>query len=765
VPQRPDQPARRHSVIETRRLTYVGHVQGVGFRPFVHRLAHALGLSGWVRNRSGQVEIEIRGPATLLDRFEADMLAQHPPLARPELAARELARSSEAAEGFEILDSADDIAAQVHIPADQFTCDDCLAEMRDPAARRYRYPFTNCTQCGPRYTLIERLPYDRAHTSMAGFPLCPDCAQEYANPLDRRFHAEPLACPVCGPRLSLETADARIDGTEAALHGTLDRLRDGGILAIKGVGGYHLVCDAGSETTVARLRDLKHRPDKPLAVLFPWAGPDGLEVLRRHLRPSDAEAHSVTAPQRPIVLMRTRSDHGLAPSIAPGLTEVGAMLPYSPLHHLLAEAFGGPLVATSANFSGEPVLTDNAETRERLAAICDAFLHHDRPIVRPADDSVLRHIAGAPRRLRIGRGIAPLELPAPRPFAAPVLAVGGHLKNTIALGWDDRIVVSPHIGELDNPRSLAVFRQVVEDLCTLYRVRPEWIAHDAHPQYASTRWAQGQGLATLAVPHHRAHAAMLAGEYPEPRRWIVFTWDGTGLGEDGHIWGGETLLGQPGDWRRVGSLRSFRLPGGDRAGREPWRSAAALCWAVGQDYRPAGLDIDLARQAWGRGLNCPLSTAAGRVFDAAAALLGLCEQGSFEGQGPMWLEAVASDAGDDFPPLTLQRDASGLWTCDWAALLPWLRDPSRSVAERSRGLHLALADALCRQAMLLLDEHGDCALGLSGGVFQNRLLCELVVERLSREGLRVYLPERIPYNDAGLSFGQLIEACSRLDTR
>lgn len=759
----------RGASLETRRLVYSGQVQGVGFRPFVHRLAHSLELSGWVQNTAGRVEVRICGEATALDRFETLLLQEHPPLARPEVTRREVLPASESTGDFQIRESADDGAPEIHIPADQFTCDDCLAEMQERGARRYRYPFTNCTQCGPRYTLIQRLPYDRVHTSMSGFSLCPNCLREYSDPLDRRFHAEPLACPRCGPSLTLEIGDERIGGNEAALAEAIEQLRAGRILAVKGVGGYHLVCDATSASTVQRLRTLKQRPHKPLAIVFPWSGEDGLDCLRQWLQPTEQEARSIASPQRPIVLVRTRADRPLAPGIAPGLSEVGAMLPYSPLHHLLAGDFGGPLVATSANFSGEPVITDNQEAVERLAPVCDGFLHHDRPIVRPADDSVVRHIGGAARYIRMGRGLAPLELRANRPFDRAVLAVGGHLKNTVALGWDDRIVVSPHIGELDSPRGLSVFRQVIEDLCELYRVSPAAIAHDAHPHYASTRWARAtaeqRGLTAIAVPHHRAHASMLAGEYPDVERWLVFTWDGTGLGEDGYIWGGEALYGRPGDWRRVASLRPFRLPGGDRAGREPWRSAAALSWALDQDYDAADIDTELAHQAWRRGLNCPTSTAAGRLFDAAAGLLGICERASFEGQGPMWVEAAASAATEsEAPTLPLQRDDSGLWLCDWAPLVAMLRDPTRSVAERSRSIHVALAGVLVRQAEELVGELGECAIGLSGGVFQNRLLTELTIEQLGTRGLRVYLPERIAYNDAGLSFGQLIETRSVLDS-
>lgn len=748
---------------ESLRLVVAGRVQGVGFRPFVYRLANALGLGGWVRNCSGQVEIHLQGPASALEAFERRLLQDAPPLARPRIVEQRYLPDGGEVTEFRILPSDADSRPEIHLPPDYFCCDDCLAELRDPAARRYRYPFINCTQCGPRYTLIERLPYDRPNTSMAGFPLCADCQAEYQDPLDRRFHAEPLACAVCGPELSFEAQGEAVVGNEPALARAVEQLRQGRILAVKGVGGYHLVCDACNDLAVQRLRRKKFRPHKPLAVLFPWAGEDGLAELRRHLVPDAEEARAVTDPSRPIVLIRQAPGATLSSQIAPGLGEIGAMLPYSPLHHLLAQDFGGPLVATSANLSGEPVLTDNEEVRKRLDGVCDAYLHHNRPILRPADDSVVRVIAGRPRRLRIGRGLGPLELTLPAALPAPALAVGGHMKNTVALAWDRRVVVSPHIGDLDSPRSLAVFRQVIDDLCRLYRVEPRLLLCDAHPNYTSTRWARRQaeesGYELRAIYHHHAHAGSVAGEFPEERRWLVFTWDGTGLGADGNIWGGEALLGRPGDWRRVGSVRPFRLPGGEKAGREPWRSAAALAWEEGYDWSPPQLDTGLIRQAWQRRINSPVSSAVGRLFDAGAALSGLIETASFEGQGPMLLEASAL-TDERLPEVTLElrEDADGVLRLDWAPLTALALNRRLSSAARALAFHHALAEGLVAQARELRRRHGDFAVGLAGGVFQNRLLAERVLERLQAEGLRAYLPVAIPCNDAGLAYGQVIEA-------
>ena len=559
---------------EARDLVITGRVQGVGFRPFVYRLAHELSLAGTVLNGSGKVFVRAEGPREQLDQLERQLLEQAPPLARPVLSSSQPAALT-GLDDFTILASEASERPEIHVPPDLFTCDDCVAELSDPAERRHAYPFINCTQCGPRYTIIQGMPYDRPNTSMHGFPLCPECHAEYSSPMDRRFHAQPLACPACGPQLAFHQGTATSE-RDQALADALDVLESGGVLAVKGVGGYHLMCDAADDEAVQRLRDRKHRPDKPLAVMFPQEGQDGLDGLRRHLEPGTPEASAVIDPARPIVLIRQKEVHALAPGLAPGLKEIGAFLPYSPLHHLLLSRFGRPLVATSGNISGEPVITDRQGATERLGGIADAFLHHDRPIVRPADDPVLRVIANQARPIRLGRGTAPLEFELPFRLDRPLLATGGQMKNTVALGWNNRIVVSPHIGELDAPRTRDVFEQVIADLQDLYDVRAECIVTDLHPGYAGSRWADRQTLPVIQVQHHAAHASALAAEHPDIGTWLMFTWDGVGLGDDQTLWGGEALLGRPGAWRRTASFRPFTLTGGDAAGREPWRSAAAL---------------------------------------------------------------------------------------------------------------------------------------------------------------------------------------------
>ena len=746
----------------TRRWVVTGQVQGVGFRPFVYRLARQLGIRGWVCNQTGSVEIVAQAPKGVLEAFAQALIRESPAIAKPSISLVETVAAIDA-QDFDIRPSNPASPPRIHVPVDYFTCEACLAELNTPGERRYRYPFTNCTQCGPRYTLIRRLPYDRANTSMADFALCPACRAEYHDPGDRRFHAEPVACPACGPGLSFQDQTTLSMDMETALQAACRALARGDIVAVRGIGGYHLVCDARNDVAVLRLRERKPRPHKPLAVMFPCDGPDGLAGVRSEVELSGAEAEILGSPVRPIVLASRQADGTLSSHIAPGLSELGVMLPYSPLHHLLARDFAGPLVVTSANISGEPVLTEPAAVQRRLGHVADAYLHHNRPIVRPADDPVYRLNAGAMRPLRLGRGCAPLELVLPTRLSRPVLAVGAHMKATIALAWDDRVVVSPHIGDMGTQRSLDVFRQLVEDLQTLYAVTAEAVVCDAHPGYTTSRWAMDSGLPVTPVFHHRAHAAALVGEQSADGPWLVFAWDGTGYGEDGTLWGGEALLGSPGQWQRKASFRPFHLPGGDQAGREPWRSAAALCWETDHPWDAPVTGTELLRHAWEHGLNAPQSSAVGRLFDAAASLSGLLHRASFEGQGPMYLEASSQSVGAPME-LPLERDAQGILRSDWAPLLRCLSDAGRPVAKRAGDFHATLAGVILRQAQAIRDETGVRQVGLTGGVFQNRKLAEQAVELLETDGFVARLPARLPCNDAAISFGQIIEYLGSVKT-
>jgi hydrogenase maturation protein HypF len=782
---------------QARRWLMGGRVQGVGYRAFVFNLAERFGLNGAVQNLTGEVLVEAQGEPAALDAFAAALVSDAPPQARPQLISCQ-SISLRQVSSFEILPSATanplpqslprreredkpfslrgkgweggehaavSSQSNIHIPPDNYLCDDCRREMLAPRDRRYRYPFINCTQCGPRYTLIMRMPYDRPNTTMADFPLCAACRAEYEDPRNRRFHAQPLACPVCGPHLSFVAPHERVHqrvGGDAALAACVAALRRGEIVAVKGIGGYHLMCDALNTAAIARLRDSKHRPHKPLALMFPWQGADGLQRVCAELQLDAVTQAALCDASRPIVLIPRRADSTLPDSIAPGLREIGVMLPYSPLHHLLMERFGSPLVATSGNVSGEPVLTGNAEAEARLGKVAQAFLHHNRPIARPADDSVLRIIANKPRMLRAGRGIAPLEFYLPFNLPQPLLAVGGHMKNAIALAWDNRAVLSPHIGDLDAPRSLEIFEQVIADLQQLYGVAARSIVCDAHPGYASSRWAAKQGLPLRRVQHHHAHASALAFEGGLEKTWLTFTWDGVGLGEDGTLWGGEALLGKAGAWKRAASFKTFRLPGGERAGREPWRSAAALCWESGLDWNSSARDAVLLKSAWEQGLNAPATTAVGRLFDAASSLLGLIDSASYEGQGPMLLEVAANHDGaqgeTEAIVLPLHEHENGLLIADWTPLLHALRRDEVPAAQRAMQFHLSLAHCIVAQAQRIHARTPFDAVGLTGGVFQNKLLAELALQLLGAAGFDAYLPQQAPCNDGGLALGQLIEA-------
>ena len=754
---------------EARRIGVTGRVQGVGFRPFVYVTAHELGLAGTVLNGSGKVFIHAEGRPEDISRLEAALLHSAPPLARPVLESS-TPQAPKGLSNFEILASDAGTEPEIHVPPDLFTCDDCVEELTGPSQRRFGYPFINCTQCGPRYTIITAMPYDRPNTSMAGFPLCGDCRAEYESPLDRRFHAQPLACPVCGPQLEYVGAASAAMGPDLTLSlpqlkpfpQAVAALENGVIIAIKGVGGYHLVCDAANDEAIARLRERKHRPHKPLAVMFPISGEDGLDAVRDHVELDDASAGAIIDPARPIVLARKREPFKLSSGLAPGLGELGVFLPYSPLHHQLLSAYGRPIVATSGNISGEPVITGNQEAQARLATVADAFLHHNRPIVRPADDPVVRPMAGKSRVIRLGRGVAPLERRLPAKLDKPLIATGGHMKVTVALAWDDRVVITPHIGDLDSPRSNDIFSQIIKDIKQLYNVKPQIISCDAHPGYASTRWAAQQGLPLIRVQHHAAHASALAGEHPDIGNWLIFTWDGVGYGSDETLWGGEALAGRPGCWNRAASFRPFRLVGGDKAGREPWRSAAALMWEVGREWHARlaeteGDAMHLAHEAWLRGMSVFETSAVGRLFDAAAALVLGRNHASFEGQGPMELEHISAD-GCQPVSLPLTEDGGGILRSDWAPLLGVLCDQRLAPAQRAGIFHESMAQALLDQALKIREKTDIEAVGLSGGVFQNRRLTERVCEKLRAQGIAVRLHGAVPANDGGLCFGQVIEA-------
>jgi len=734
-----------------------GCVQGVGYRPYIYRLALSFKLTGWVRNNAGAVEIHAEGDAECLDAFAEALFSSPPPTARAHLLARRPA-PLESRTAFDILSSEMDGERHLNLPLDLASCEECVAELHDPEARRHRYPFINCTQCGPRYTIVRDLPYDRGNTTLSEFSLCSTCALEYASPDDRRFHAQPLACADCGPSIYWQACGDEIVREARALEAAVQALRAGQIIAVRGVGGYHLLCDARCEGAVLRLRQRKGRPAKPFALMVPWGGEDGLEQVRLLGGISPSEAASLLDASRPIVLLSPHSPATICPSVSCGLPNIGVMLPYSPLHHLLLEDFGAPVVATSGNVRGEPVFTDIGDAQARLAPIADGFLHHNRPIARPAEDPVIRMIAGIARPLRMGRGTAPFELELDHRIDVPILAVGAYQKSTIALASGNRVMISPHLGDQSTPRGRAVFAQTIRDFQRLYRITAERVVHDAHPHFPSTRWAMEGHLPTTAVWHHHAHASAVAGEYRIEAPMVCFTWDGVGLGPDLTLWGGEALLGAPGSWRRVGSFLPFKLPGGERAARQPWRSGLSLCWHTGITWPKGELRGGaLLRHAFDHDLNSPPTTSVGRLFDAVAALTDVCMESSFEGEAPLRLEALCASHEEPIA-MPLARDGLGIWRSDWRPLLASMLDSNQTQSVRAAQFHSSLAHTLLAQALAIRNETQANCVGLAGGVFQNRILTEYALQLLERAGFEVLIPRALPLNDAAISFGQLIEA-------
>jgi hydrogenase maturation protein HypF len=634
---------------ERMRLCVRGAVQGVGFRPFVYREAQALGLAGFVVNTPGGVSIEVEGAPEAIGSLVARIEREPPPNTR----ITDLAREALAPLGdtiFEIRESVLAGAPNATILPDLATCEDCRAEIFDPGNRRYRYPFTNCTNCGPRFSIITDLPYDRARTTMHAFPMCASCEAEYGDPGNRRFHAEPNACAACGPRLVLWNREGGpLEERFSALLEAAEALRRGEIVAVKGLGGFHLMVDAQNEAAVQRLRARKHREEKPFAVMFP-----SLTAVREACAVSHSEAALLTGPQRPIVLLRRRSDD-LAAAVAPRNPFIGAILPYTPLHHLFLSELGSPIVATSGNLSDEPIVIDEREAPTRLAGIADCFLVHDRPILRPLDDSIARIVAGRPQILRRARGYAPLPVVA-GDMPPGILALGGHLKTTIALSIGSGIVLSQHLGGLETAEAREAHGRAGDDVVRLYRTPPRLVAHDLHPDYHSSRLAGTMGLPTVAVQHHLAHVMACMAEHDLAPPVLGIAFDGTGYGTDGTVWGGEFVLVTDSGWRRVAHLRPFRLPGGEVAIREPRRAAFGLLYeAFGRDsltmtdLLPIAAFSSAERNTLAamidRGLNAPVTTSTGRLFDAVAALTGLRQRASYEGQAAAELEWAIEDAG------------------------------------------------------------------------------------------------------------------------
>jgi hydrogenase maturation protein HypF len=743
-----------------------GVVQGVGFRPFVYALATRLGLSGHVGNDADGVFIEVEGPPPRVAEFLTVLEAEPPPLARIERV-RTAAIAVTGGAGFAIAPSPAGGSRNTLVSADTATCADCLAEMRDPGDRRYRYPFINCTNCGPRFTIVRDVPYDRPATTMAGFGMCPACAAEYADPADRRFHAQPVCCPDCGPALRLlgsggdplagsDRAGSDRAGGEA-LAGAAALLQAGRVLAVKGLGGYHLAVDAGSEAAAGTLRARKHREDKPFAIMVA-----DVDAARQLCEVDEAARALLVSGQRPIVLLPRLPAAAVAEAVAPGSRELGIMLPYTPLHHLLLAEAGRPVVLTSGNVSDEPIAYEDADAMARLAGIADDFLVHDRPIHMRTDDSLVRVFRGREMVLRRSRGYVPAPLPA-GPFTRPVLGCGAELKNTFCLGKGSHAFVSHHIGDLENYETLKSFTSGIEHFQRLFDVTPAVVAHDLHPEYLSTKYALDlPDVSLVGVQHHHAHIASCLADNAYDGPVIGVAFDGTGYGLDGTLWGGEFLLADLASFTRAGYLEPVPLPGGAAAIRQPWRMAAAY---LGSDDR----DLEVARRhderwdavvALGRsGLNSPLTSSAGRLFDAVAAVLGVRDEIRYEGQAAIELERLADPAVTDSYPCRVT---------DGAELLVLGRDLVYATAQEARSgiassviaarFHNGVADVIAAVCAELRARSGREVVALSGGVFQNVVLLTRTVGLLEARGFTVLTHSRVPPNDGGISLGQAVVA-------
>ncbi len=745
------------------RVRVTGTVQGVGFRPYVYRVARELSLGGFVLNDAHGVLIEIEGSPALIDRFLTRLAAEAPPLAAVEhLTSEEVIPIGDRA--FAIRESIGGSVPDAPVTPDTATCEECLRELFDPADRRFRYPFINCTNCGPRFTIVRGVPYDRPSTTMASFTMCPDCRAEYDDPADRRFHAQPNACPACGPSVRLLSGDGEPVAADPLSTATT-ALRAGAIVAIKGIGGYHLACLAADERAVASLRARKHREDKPFALMAP-----SLAVAETLVQLDRVARELLTGPERPIVLGPRRPDAPVAQSVAPGAPELGVMLPYSPLHHLLLADVGETLVMTSANVSDEPIAFVDTDALERLRGIADMFLVHDRPIQTRTDDSVMRAV---PRRtiLRRSRGYVPAVLALPGAGTPrSLLACGAELKNTFCLARGTRAWVSHHIGDLENYETLRSFTDGIAHFEALFAVEPEVVAHDLHPEYMSTKFALDlDGVDLVAVQHHHAHLAACLAEHGETGPALGAIFDGTGYGLDGTVWGGELLLGDVRSFRRVGSLLPVALPGGERAIRQPWRMACS--WLSASLEREPDLPPSLATRVdprtWAQvhrltvtGTAAPATTSIGRLFDAVAALAGIRSEINYEGQAAIELEA-ACDPGErgSYPiavtgaPLVIDpRETIRAVAADVAA-----GEPYGAIARR---FHRTIAGATTQACVQLAETNGIEVVVLSGGVFQSRLLLESVSTSLTDAGLRVLVPERLPVNDGGIAFGQAAVAAA-----
>jgi len=740
------------------KISVGGIVQGVGFRPFVYRLALAHGLTGFVANTPEGVAIEAQGQVALLQDFFAALRKEAPPLAQVGEISFAPIPLSHAGE-FVLRHSTASGPISTLISPDVAVCEDCLAEFFAPADRRFRYPFINCTNCGPRYTIVERIPYDRPHTTMRGFVMCVTCQREYDDPANRRFHAQPNCCPDCGPQLSLVAADGRqVAERNEALNEAIRRLAAGEIVAVKGVGGFHLAVDAANSQAVKRLRQRKGREAKPLAVMVA-----DLMAARKVCRLEALEEQALASQERPIVLVVKKEGHSLAEEVAPGYDQFGLMLPYAPLHYLLLQGPGRALVMTSGNRSEEPICIENDEAVQRLAGIADCYLVHDRGIHLPCDDSVVALQAGMIRQVRRSRGFAPKPIGLAE-AGAMVLGVGAELKNTVCLLKEKQAFCSQHIGDLKNLEAYRVFQQSLGQLAVLFEIIPTLIVHDLHPQYLSSRWAQEQTVPTLAVQHHHAHLAACLAENRQDGPAIGIILDGTGYGPDQTIWGGEVLLGDACGYQRFSSLEALPLPGGDAAVQAPWRTALSYLHAVYGDNLPdlpfmAGHECGPILAMVEKGVNSPLTSSCGRLFDAVAAMSGGRQVIQYEAQAAIeQMQMAGGRLGEEGFPCEVYEE-NAMLKISVRSLIRAVANAVQSgmaQSEISRKFHVGLVAVFTRVAEEARRRENINTVVLSGGVFQNRLLLEGLAASLGRAGFQVLVHKKLPCNDACISLGQAV---------
>ena len=755
--------------LQRERLRVNGTVQGVGFRPFVFRLAKEIGVDGFVVNRPDGVTIEIEGDSDQIELFVARLESNSPVAARIRMIER-TAVEPVSETGFAILESEINRDADTALPPDLALCEGCLKEMRDPADRRFGYPFINCTNCGPRYTIISAIPYDRPNTSMAPFEMCSTCAAEYRNPVDRRFHAQPVACSECGPDVWLPGGSRGSEATQKAIAA----LHTGSVVAIRGLGGFHLAVDATNDQAVKNLRTKKGRQEKPLAMMA-----SSVDQIRNYCHVSEDEAKSLEGHDAPIVLLkRLNQPTNIAPSVAGDNRYFGFMLPYTPLHHLLMDGNFDALVMTSGNLSEEPIAIDNDEAISRLKGIADIFLLHNRDILQRCDDSIVRHVSGERRVIRRARGFVPQPIQTAEMFAQPVLAVGGELKNTVAFARGHEVILSQHIGDLDNPTAMALFEHCVNHLESVLQLKPAAIACDMHPEYLSTKWANAQAqLPVVYVQHHHAHMAAVMAEHHVDTPAVGIVLDGAGFGSDGTIWGGEVLVGDASDFKRYAWLQPVALPGGSAAMREPWRMALSyLAYAYGNKRFRILPDTLLAIPEHSREmvfrmidgqLNSPMTSSCGRLFDGVAALLGIGSYNTYEAQAAIALEMAAIDVAKPRDFSSTQKEITGFRKgpipFDW--IIKEVVDgisAGDSIGEISASFHRAVGEIFVSAALSASREFELETTCLSGGVFQNAVLLDYVTTRLAEEGQRVFAHESVPTNDGGLALGQAVVANARL---